>query len=394
MANKEASSSPRSAGYRRLHSFLCVIATLILLWCTTGTAVGRDCIARNTITDGLLSSRLSDASIPFNGTVAEFIRKNFVSDDLVTQEDVAEAVDIVNIPRFVAKKIEAQRNVLLGNSDEAVHITADDIVELLEDNEDALYDKCLLVIEDSDKDEIRSSAGTGLKVLNGINDVLYGNGFMRAVTRFRMNGWSYVVYLVLAVLLLFRWRKIRSDSGADPEIAFRSMGRTIMIPSCIAFVLLVVSKVMSMFAADGKVGMLEFAKAVRGTLWIIVIMEIAVGFYLTSIAKYRMSEAFKEASARKKAAAPTHRAADRRRGRMETVSVPAAPKNRFCISCGKEIQTGAAFCIYCGAKQTADAPKPPAPDTPAAPEVTEQPVTPEVSAVSEVPAAPESENKE
>ena len=91
MANQD--SAPRSGGYRRWHSFWCVIATLILIGCINTTFCMRDYIKSNRPAASMNTSRLSDTKIPFTGkTVAEYIRSDYDTDDAVTAEDCADEI--------------------------------------------------------------------------------------------------------------------------------------------------------------------------------------------------------------------------------------------------------------------------------------------------------------
>ena len=373
MANQD--SAPRSGGYRRWHSFWCVIATLILIGCINTTFCMRDYIKSNRPAASMNTSRLSDTKIPFTGkTVAEYIRSDYVTDDAVTAEDISTAVDEMQIPSFIAGKLNVYRSLLNGNSDTVPTVTPDEIVALLEDSEDALYDNCLLVIEDSDKAEIRSASEKPLGILNKILDIAYGSKFGRSLAHFRMSIWRYVLDTLLLALVLWRWMTVKESSGKKKTDALRGMGRTFLILMAITFVLLLIGGISGLFVKDGVVGMYAFTKAIRTPFWFITIFEIALGIFLLSLAKYLDARP-------EKAPAESLPVRNRTgRAKMDTVDVPqrvtspaAAARTgekRFCIYCGKEIAKDAGFCSYCG--KNLSAPNAPA-EKPAAPEETPLP---------------------
>ena len=392
MLNTE--TAPRSAGYRRLHGFLCVIAALILLCCINTTFCMRRYIQTNQPAAAMSTSQLSDTKIPFTGkTVAALIKADYVTDEKVTGEDVSAAVDEMGIPSFIAEKLDRYGSLLRGDTDEVVSITADEIVGLLEDSEDALYDKCLLVIEDSDKEELRTSAEKPLSTFNKIMSAVYGSKFGRGLARFRMSRWHYVLDVVLLILLLLRWMNIHEVSGSKKTNALRGMGKTLLIPMAITLILLAVFGIASLFVKDGIVGMYAFTKALRAPMWILCIFEIALGCFLISLAGYQEARAeYKETAASLPVRNRTGRA------KMDTVNVPHSPaparstlEKRFCIYCGREIAKDAGFCSYCGKNLNAAPSKPvpqAAPAETAVPEVPEVPDVPEVPEVPSVPTIP------
>ena len=361
MANQEG--TVRSAGYRRWHAFWCAVAGLILLCCINTTLTGRALI-NGGISSGMRGSRLSDASIPFSGTLSEYIRRQYVNDDKVTQEDVAEAVDAMHIPDFLAGKLSNYGVLLRSGMPGPVHVTGDEIVTLLEDSEDALYDKCLLIIEDSDKADLRSAAETPLGILNGISDFLYGSRFGRTLARLRMSAWRLVLDILLMMLLVMRWAIVRENSGKDRAGAMRGMGWVIIVPSVLLLLLMTAGGISGLLAKDGVIGLHTLTKALRAPLWAPVIFELACGIFMTSFAKYLRSGAREKALAEK--AARRQAQAQHRRSNASAAkgaAAPAAPVRRFCVFCGKELRPNAAFCIYCGKKQSA----PEASAAPAAP---------------------------
>ena len=401
MAEREGAL--RSKGYKRWHAFWCAVAGLILLCCINTNLMGRE-LTRGTIADGMRSSQLSDAGIPFNGTVTEMIRRDFVTDEQVTEADIADAVDTMGIPAFLAGKLGNYGALLSGGSDAPVHITSDEIVELLEDSEDALYDKCLLVIEDSDKAEIRSAADGPLGCLNKLSDFLYGSKFGRALAHFRISIWRLILDIVLMMLLVFRWAIVRENAGEDRPGAIRGMGITVIVPTAITLLCMIIGGVGSLFVKDGVIGLHPLTKALRAPLWGPIIFELACGILMTSIAKYLRSDARQRSlearAARRQAAAQRTAGREARRqqasaNRAAAQHRPAAPNasaaapKRFCVSCGKELRPGAAFCIYCGTKLAPAAPAAPAPAAPVTP-APAAPVTPAPAApAAPAPAAPE-----
>ncbi len=348
----------RSAGYRILHGTLCCIAALFLLLCMTTTAFVRHQLRYKRLTNALRSEiKLSDVNIPGEGkNVAEYIRTEYVNDDAVLTEDCAEAVDCMEIPGFVADKLGIWGDLLRGDSDTVMQVSADEVIGLLESHEAQLYRSCMLVIDDSDKVELRQNLEGPLASLNKTFQSLYGSPALRALARFRVSGWRYVLDVILLALLLWRWAVVRRNSGKDAASALSAMGKTILIPSTVTFVLCAVFGIGAMFAKDGVVGLLPVWKAIRMPYWLSAMLGISAGCVLLIIYQLLLQRSLRPARQRPVKATPS-------RGG----SAAASAAEKHCIYCGKRIPAEAEFCIYCGKRLTPAAPEAAAavPDVPA-----------------------------
>lgn len=349
---------PRSAGYRVFHGTLCCIAALILLLCMSTTAFVRHQLKYQRLTRALQSElKLSGVNVPGEGkTIAEYIRTEYVNDDAVLTEDCAEAVDCMEIPAFIAGKLTVWGDLLRGDSDTVMQVSADEIIDLLEKHEAQLYRSCMLVIDDSDKQELRSSLEGPLDSVNKSFQRLYGSPALRALARFRVSGWHYVLDLILLALLLWRWAVIRRNSGKEAISAFSAMGKTVLIPSAITFVLCAVFGIGAMFAKDGVVGLLPVWKAIRMPYWMSAMLGISAGCVLLIIYQLMLQRSLRPAKERPVKAAPKRGGA-----------AAAAAGEKHCIYCGKRIPAEAEFCIYCGKRLTPASPEAAAavPDVPA-----------------------------
>ena len=367
MAKERDLAQPRSAGYRIFHSILCVLGTLLLLLCLSGTAAMRYYINHDTLVNAVRDAKLSDTKIPFTGkTVAEYIKQDYVQDDQVLQLDVAYAVDEMGIPAFLAQKLDGWFAMLRGDSETVMTVQPDEIIDLLDNSRATLYDKCLLVIEDSDLEQVRSETESTLTTINGAALAMYGSKAGRLFARFRVSVWRMVLDAVLLVLLLLRWREIMKNSGEQPGKALRIMGWTAAVPCGIAVIGLLIGGVGSLFVRDNVVGIYGVTKALRTPHWAIAILGTAIGAFLIFLGRYMIYRANrpKEAALEQRltppaeiptrparpAASPAEQPAVRRTAAAAAPESANEPK-RYCIHCGKELVKSARFCIYCGTNQ-------------------------------------------
>lgn len=359
---------PRSAGYRIWHTVWCVIAALILMCCISTTAAMRHALKTNAPVQGLRDSRLSDTHIPFTGkTVTEYIKAEFVTDPAILDTDVASAVDEMHIPAFLADKLSAYYSLLRSDSDTVVTLTADEITALLNDNRASLLTNCMLIIEDSDITALQDSLGGPLGTLSSTVQTVYGSKAGRMLAHFRVSLARIIIDILLLGLLLWRWITVSRNSGRPAYNAVRGMGLTAGIPAAVTFLCVLFTGIGSLFVSDSVTGIHPLTKAIRAPFWGISIAWLLTGAALYGAA-YLMRRRSTKAAAEPAPApaaepAPVHvrmprPAAEeppvrtiRARG---TAEMPAP--NKPCIACGRLLEAGAKFCIYCGENQTVDAP--------------------------------------
>lgn len=342
MANRQESSTTRSKGYRVLHNILCVIAALFLFFCMGNTAALRFYISSDALTDQLCASRLSDAKPPFSGkTVSDIVMNGYITDENILHEDVEIAVDSMGIPAFLADKIGAHIAMLRKDSDTPVQITPEEIGGKLDEISDSLYETCRLVIEESDRVQLQAALESPLSVFNSVSSAFGSSVAGRAFTRFGVSFGAYILEIILLLLLIYRWRNIRKSCGQDTEGTFRALGITLLIPSVITLLLVLIGGIGSLFIRDGVIGLYPVAKVIRAPYWPISLTGVTAAIFLLELSAY-----LREKAKTPKAAASAVR---------QTAAAPAVQTEnatKFCIRCGKRIKADTRFCIYCGADTT------------------------------------------
>ncbi len=352
----------RSGVYCGWHSFWCVIGTLFLIGCIATNLTIRSYIKSEKISKAVSETNIAAVSVG-SKTVAEMIREEYVSDDAVLVEDVEAAIESMGIEDFAADKLKAYGQLLRGESNVVVHITADEIVGLLEKSQGDVYDKCMLVIEERDKAEIRDTLEEPLRVVNKLMTVLYGSPAMRALARWRLSIPRVIVDIVLLLLLLWRWIKVRLNAGKKRDGAFKGMGLTILIPSAVLFLSAVIMVLSGAFTPDGTESLSALKNAIASPYWGLSAVGMICGTALMFIAAIlRRSEEQKVAALLDKNTKPVPST------RMESVEVPTvvekpaparkAPEETVpCVFCCRQLSVNARFCIYCGKPQSASAPE-------------------------------------
>lgn len=370
---------PRSGGYCLLHTVLCAIGALILFFCMSNTHALRTYLSSDALTESLREARISDAAVPFTGkNVTELIMQNYVTDSNVTAENVAAAADNMQIPAFLAGKLEGHFALLRGTSDTPVTISADEITAELDRISDSLAETGGIIVDDTDRAMIDSTLGGVLGKLNGLSTAFGSNKAGRAVQRFSVSVWAYVPALILLGLLFVRWCGVRKNSGKDIAGAIKGFGLTALIPAALGLIPVLIGGIRTWFIKDGTIGLNGVSKVLRGPFWFITVTGVTFGIFLLELAALLRDRAAYKKKQDAEQAEPVP--LDPRPALpAEAFDMPAAAEyqsvlNKTCVSCGKALDASAKFCIYCGTEQTASA----AADTDGAPEAQpDDPAAPE-----------------
>lgn len=393
----------RSGAYCAWHSFWCVIATLILIGCIACNLAVRSYVKADNLAKKVGELNIATLTID-DQTVAEHIHEEYVSDAAVLPADVEAAVSGMGIEAFAADKLTALGTLLRGDSDEIVHITTDEIIELLERSEYDLYKTCMLIIEDSDKQELRNTLEKPLDVFNKTMTFLFGSPAMRMVSRWSISNLRLAVDVILLILVLWRWMVVRRNADRTRSGACKGMGLTILIPSALTLLATAVYSISGAFAPDGAQTLHTIGNVIAKPFWGISVLGIVSGVLLMLAAAVicRVAAQQRDAAlAKTKPVAPVNMESVENVAKPDPFVAPmpqtsvnpapaSAPATTPCIACARALAEGSRFCIYCGTPQTPPAaPDAPAPVTEPAPAVTEPApaVTEAAPAVTESPEA-------
>ncbi len=374
----------RSAASCVWHSILCVIAALLLIGGIAMNLAVRSYIKEDTLANTIKSMNIAQVKVG-DKTIAEEIRDEYVADDKVQLKDIETAIHGMGIEDFAADKLTAMGKLLRGESDTAVHITPDEIIGLLEKSEYDLYTSCLLIIEDSDKQEIRNVTEVPLAAYNNSMDFMFGSPAMRAVSRYFVSVSGIITAIVLLAALLWRLMVVRSQADKSRSGACIIMGVTILVPAALTFIAAVVYSISGAFTPDGTVTLHTLTDVLVHPFWGISLLGIFCGILLIlasaimrRVAQNRVDAAL---AANNKPVAPVNMDSVDRYAKPDPFNAPlpermAAPAadTISCVACKRTLAQGAKFCIYCGTPQNA----PTAPAAPAAEEtpIAEAPVSP------------------
>ena len=147
----------RSKGYVVGHSFLLVLATLILVNHLIACATARVLLNKDVIHKALENVKFSTVDVMHDEekmTLAEYIRREYVTDPAVTTGDVEAVLNQMNLEALAMRKLDNYQNYYRGTEDTLETITPQEIVDILDKNQAMIQEKLQIEITQADKDTL------------------------------------------------------------------------------------------------------------------------------------------------------------------------------------------------------------------------------------------------
>lgn len=170
----------------------------------------------------------------------EFIQDNsdyteFIDSDQITLENVDNVLNAPFIKEFLIDKINGYQDFLMDRG-EMEHITSDDIVNLIYDNKEILYNETGLEFEESDRQSLKNDLSALDDFSDFCDDYLTGwltGGFIKL--HFSN---AYLIFLAAFMLvILVQWIVVYIFNGRRAYKALRKYSIMIMIPSVLFFLI-------------------------------------------------------------------------------------------------------------------------------------------------------------
>ncbi len=353
-----------------VNSIICTIILIISVFSFIMTASLRNIVNENYIVKTIEEVDLCSLELENNGKTVklnQFIYDEFIGDERITIQNVDNILQAPFIKEFIIEKVEGYQNFFMARGDMEV-ITADDIVELIDENSQLLYNEAGLEFLGPDKEDLRND----LAVLDDFgkfcNDYLTGwltGGLIQ--TYFSQ---AYLNFLeILFVIVLIQWLVVYRINGRRMSKALEKYSIAVIVPSVILFVVSLL-----MFVPDKNSILGAFTVNIRNTFVIASAIVLGFGIVLNIISILIKGK-------KKKAVVQTDNTvigADEtvnevNEDTVETVTeekleeivpdtsfAPTVQKNEeanleelknvFCTQCGHKNRENSTFCAMCGTK--------------------------------------------
>ncbi len=352
------------------NSIVCTIIIIMSVFALITTVSLRNIVNKNLLVKTVEQVDLCSLEIKDDGKTIKldkYINDEFIGDERITVENVDNILNAPFIKEFLIEKIEGYQDFFMDRGD-MEFITSDDIVNLIDENSQLLYNEVGLEFLDADKANLKENL-SGLDTFSEFcNDYLTGwftGGLIQ--TYFSI---YYVGFLeVLLVIVLIQWLMVYRLNGRRMSKALEKYSIAVMIPSAIAFV-----ASMLLFIPDENSISGAFTMYLRSTFIISSAIILGVGIVLNIISTLTSPKKIKKkvastasvsavseapenntplVSSEEKAVETVQTVPDESFAPVkeaETAVTAGAEEDKpvFCTQCGHKNRRNSSFCAKCG----------------------------------------------
>lgn len=342
-----------------INSIICSILLVISIISIVLTMSFRNIVNNNILVDiikdvDLCSLEVQDES---GKTVQldEYIYNNYIDDDRISVQNVDNVLNDPFIKDFIIEKLEGYQDFCMDKG-EMVYITSDDIVNLIDENSDLLFNEAGLQFLEPDKQQLRND----LSVLDDFKDFSdnYLTGWFSSGLIHTFFSLANVIFLaVLMAVILIQWIVIYKLNSRRIGKALRKYSIVLIIPSFIIFA----STFSFLFFEENSI-VNAIISDIKWSFTISSGIILAVGIVLLlisipmNIKKKNIVEIPSDAAENSAEQQPVYAAVSQNAPITENIQENKAftensdSADGLCPQCGHKNKTGSSFCSQCGLK--------------------------------------------
>ena len=337
------------------NTIICFILLMITVFSLILTLSLRTSVNKNLIVESIEDAELSEIVID-DKKLDQYIYDEYVDDPRITVENVNNLLKEDFIKDFMIEKAEAYQDYFL-NKDDMPYITSDEIVELIDDNADLLYEEAGLRFLEGDKEELRRQLSK-LDSFEKDSGDFFNSSFGSALPQTYFSYANVVFLLIMMAVIFIQWLIFYKANSRRASKMIYKYGLAAAIPS---FIILAVSVVCRFANPAGKI----FGSAVV-TFMIYSAIFLFIGIIFTTLGiianksyKNAVSESA-EKSINNTGVVPEHNkqpvlASDtvNQSQEIQTAANAAQPveaAKNICPNCSFENKETSKFCSRCGTK--------------------------------------------
>lgn len=229
------------------NSVICFILLMISATCLILTLSLRTVVNKNTLVKVIEDVELAELKVDDGKKLDQYIYDEYIDDERITIENVDNVLEDPFIKDFLIEKVNAYQDFALDKGD-TPYITADEVVKLIEDNEELLYNEAGLRFLEPDKAELRDD-------LSDLNDFeRFSRNFLDTSfgSKLVQTFFSYanVIFLIVLMLVIFiQWIIVYKANARRAAKMLSKYGVALIISSGYillpAFVSVIAMKVLS-----------------------------------------------------------------------------------------------------------------------------------------------------
>lgn len=329
----------KNNGGVRADSIICFILLMIATLCLILTVSLRTVVNKDLLVKSVEEVELAEIEVDDGKKLDQYIYDEYIADERITVENVDNLLKDPFIKDFLIEKINAYQNFALDDG-ELPYITSDEIVKLIDDNQELLFNEAGLRFLEPDKAELKEDLSALDDFEKFSRDVLDTTFMTKLVQTFF--SYANVIFLIALMAVIFiQWLIVYKANARRASKILIKYGIAVFIPS-----LLVLAAVLAFtFAPDMDMAD-KILSSVKTPFYVLSLVFIALGGLIAAVGvaankKYKSSK-----TAESDVVSPDS---------MPEIAITeqAAAENvskNICPQCSFENKETAAFCSRCGAK--------------------------------------------
>lgn len=333
----------KNNGGVRANSVICFVLLMIVTLCLMLTISLRTVVNKNLLVKSVEEVELAEIEVGDGKKLDQYIYDEYIADERITVENVDNLLKDPFIKDFLIEKINAYQNFALDDG-ELPYITSDDIVKLIDDNQELLFNEAGLRFLEPDKAELKED----LSALDDFEKFSKDTLDKKFMTKLVQTFFSYanVIFLIVLMAVIFiQWLIVYKANARRASKMLIKYGVAVFVPA-----LLVLAGVLAFtFAPDLDMADKIFA-SVKTPFYVLSLVFIAVGGLIMVVGaaannRYKSSKTIGEV----KTETPVEPEISRTEQPV-VENVSKADSQNICPQCSFENKETASFCSRCGTK--------------------------------------------
>lgn len=337
----------KNNGGVRANSVICFILLMIVTLCLILTLSLRSIVNKNLLVKAVEDVELAEIVVDDGKKLDQYIYDEYIADERITVENVDNLLKDPFIKDFLIEKINAYQSFALDDGD-LPYITADEVVKLIENNEELLFNEAGLRFLEPDKAELKDDLSALDSFERFSRDILDTTFMTKLIQTFF--SYANVIFLIALMAVIFvQWLIVYKANARRASKMLIKYGIAVLIPSVLVLASVLTFTILpDMDMAD------KLIKSAETPFYIFSSALIALGGLIlvngmVANKKYKSSKIVGEV----KAEVPVNTVPENIRPEQpmaESVNKETVSSKNICPQCSFENKENAAFCSRCGTK--------------------------------------------
>ncbi|MDE5648924.1 MAG: zinc ribbon domain-containing protein, partial [Oscillospiraceae bacterium] len=284
----------------------------------------------------------------------EYIYNNYIDDERITVQNVDNVLNDPFIKDFIIEKIEGYQNFCMDEGD-MVYITSDDVVNLIDENSNLLFNEAGLNFLEPDKEQLRND----LRVLDDFKDFSdnYLTGWFSSGLIHTFFSFANVVFLaVFMAVILIQWIMVYKLNARRIGRVLRKYSVVLIVPSFLifastfSFLFLEKSSILNTLTSDLKWSFTISSGIIFAIGVVLLLISIPMNLKNRNKGAIELSSGITENLVDEQ---PVYAAVSQNNETTEdnnTIPDSVNTDDGLCPQCGHQNKIGSSFCSRCGTK--------------------------------------------